>query len=906
MKTLAWKIAILGLGGAMALGAPRISRLAAADEPIPGIVAAGRDVEPPGLADDGKPVSKATSTYLDGLEALSVAKWKEAADNFFKAIDAADNDEPVYFRSRGIAQALAENLSPAIADLRRATKLDPADRETRVWLAAAVGMSGDFMQASSIYQSATLDPYETFVGQIRNDYGQLAFGQKRGDVDPKFIAQRAAAKQRLPQAGAWYASRMKSAASMAPILFQRAKQRFAQKQFAAALADLDDVRTTAPKDPAALYFHAACLLGTGDAATAWQEFTQVLTQFTSFARGYAGRAEAAAQLGDARRARADLAVAVSLRPADAEQFRAAVEKSLAELKEAAPTEKPEALREAIWKSAQSGAAFGQLVEQAAALHKAVLSSRLNDDEVYQQRLKEFEDAVRADPKNPDRLTALAEFLTREAKARYERRAPTGQFRILRREVPRDPEGEFARAERLADEALAINPNHAAALVAKARVCFEFDRFGEADKLLQKALDIQKDVPDGLELYARVITVGASQAEARAQNLETPQTRSTVTTEAFITWTRYPSPEELRQAEEFRAIAAQRLQRAHEIFEEAVKLRPNDATGFFDLGLWRLEQQDLPGAQQALEKAVQLDPRLVRGHQALAKVYRDQGMNDRAFEEESLLVEQAEGAVGDFLDRAWQQMNRTALKQAAKLLAQAAQADPVDARVPAYMAIVRLADDKADEGLADFRLATALEEARLRPRGVTAKQPGTGRCHPEELALLMMLRIRLAELESKSGHAEAALELAMNNLALERRIASGDMLRKLPTSVLPIVGAEVQNRQQPENAASLLAWSHYSAGVALRDRKPADPKHNDDAAAQFQAAFMAGRALPNIMGMEPLIEPRFRGGLALAQILHDRGNLQAARQILDKAAGEANSRERFEEADKARKAMFGGR
>ena len=152
----------------------------------------GDDVEPPGLG------RLTTIPSRRPLPLISTA-WKrsrprngkEAADDFSKAIDAADNDEPVYFRSRGIGQALAENLSPAIADLRRATKLDPADKETRsVWLAAAVGMSGDPMNASNIYPPATLDPYETFVGQLRVDYGQLAFFQKRGDVDPKFVARR--------------------------------------------------------------------------------------------------------------------------------------------------------------------------------------------------------------------------------------------------------------------------------------------------------------------------------------------------------------------------------------------------------------------------------------------------------------------------------------------------------------------------------------------------------------------------------------------------------------------------------------------------------------------------------------------------------------------------------------------
>jgi hypothetical protein len=35
------------------------------------------------------------------------------------------------------------------------------------------------------------------------------------------------------------------------------------------------------------------------------------------------------------------------------------------------------------------------------------------------------------------------------------------------------------------------------LVAKARVRFEFQQFADADRLLQEAVKIQEDVPDGL-------------------------------------------------------------------------------------------------------------------------------------------------------------------------------------------------------------------------------------------------------------------------------------------------------------------------------------------------------------------------------------------------------------------------
>ena len=292
---------------------------------------------------------------------------------------------------------------------------------------------------------------------------------------------------------------MKNTPEMVQALLHRGKQRFAAGQFATALDDLDYVRRQQPQNTAVQFFHAGCLLATGDPATAWQEYTQILTHYTAFGQGYAYRAQADALLGDPRRARADLAIAASLRPQDAAKFQAAVDRQLADLKAGAPSESPEALRAALEKSALGGTRLEQLVEQATALHKAVQARSLKEDEVYQQRLKALEDAQRAEPRSVDRLVALAEFLTREAKARNERMVPPEKFGSLQTEIPRDPDGEFARAERLLDEALSIEPNSAPALVAKARLCFVFYQFGDADELLQRALNIQRDVPDGLEL-----------------------------------------------------------------------------------------------------------------------------------------------------------------------------------------------------------------------------------------------------------------------------------------------------------------------------------------------------------------------------------------------------------------------
>jgi tetratricopeptide (TPR) repeat protein len=500
--------------------------------------------------------------------------------------------------------------------------------------------------------------------------------------------------------------------------------------------------------------------------------------------------------------------------------------------------------------------------------------RLQEDEVYQTRLKAQEDAVRRNPGNPDQLVELAEFLTREAQARYDRHTLGGQFRLLRPEVPRDPEGEFARAEKLADQALALNPQHAPAPVAKARVRFVFHQFGDADQLLQRALKIQENVPDGLELYARVVTIGASQAEASARNLETPQSGSSFGYNVIVYWTRYPTPAELRAAEEFRAIARQRLDHARQIFERAIQLRPNDGSGYYDLALWRLQQQDLPGAQEALQKAVQLAPGLVRARQALAKVYGDLGMKQEAYQEESILITQSEGGVSTLLAQAAKHMERTAWKTADEVLNRAAQADPVDARVAAYQGIIRLANQKTAEAQALWRMGLALEDARLQPLGITGKQESVGTRNPDEVALLMILRLRLAGLKLQSGQLAETLELARNNIALEKRIAVTDRLRDLPTTILPDVNPKPFEHPEPENAASLLAWSHYYAGQALRGLK-----RRDEAAQHFQAAHAAGRSLTVGQGTRSLNEPRNRAGLALGWILLERGDVNVADRLM---------------------------
>jgi tetratricopeptide (TPR) repeat protein len=290
----------------------------------------------------------------------------------------------------------------------------------------------------------------------------------------------------------------------------------------------------------------------------------------------------------------------------------------------------------------------------------------------------------------------------------------------------------------------------------------------------------------------------------------------------------------------------------------------------------LGQNDLPGAREALAKAVQLAPGMVRAREALAKVCRDLGMKEQAYQEESILITQMESSVGDLLNVAWKHMERTAWKSADSTLTRATKVGPVDARVQAYLGILRLAEKKPAEALSAFRVGQALEEARLRLMGVTTQGGSVTTRSPDEFALLMTLRQRIAAMHLTRGNFAEVLELAQNNLSLEPLIAVSDQLRDLPTSMLPDVDPNPDYRPEPENASSLLAWSHYYAGQALRGLGRAG-----DAMQHFQAAQDAGRSLSVGQGTRALTEPRNRAGFAMCWLLLQRGDVQGAQTLVNK-------------------------
>ena len=69
-----------------------------------------------------------------------------------------------------------------------------------------------------------------------------------------------------------------------------------------------------------------------------------------------------------------------------------------------------------------------------------------------------------------------------------------------------------------------------------------------------------------------------------------------------------------------------------------------------------------------------------------------------------------------LKPAWDLIPRTAYRSAREWLGRARAVDPADARVAAYLGVVAEGEKKGDEAVVYYRMALALEEARLKLEG----------------------------------------------------------------------------------------------------------------------------------------------------------------------------------------------
>jgi tetratricopeptide (TPR) repeat protein len=760
------------------------------------------------------PQQKGQPEYLQGLDALEAGKYSDAVTAFSAAID-ADEERVAYWIARGVARALAQNFTAAEKDITRAQRLEPANQEARLWLSAITNMKGDFMQSGLIYQQATRDQYENAILDTSRAYGRLGFIQRSpdADADPEFLArarqERADALKKFPDIAAAFANHAKGAASdIAPLLFDRARQLVAKKDWAGALKDLQKASETNPRDVDILHFRALCNLNLGAPAAAREQFTRVLTADPAAAASFAGRACADVVMGDARRARIDLDHALQLDPARAAEFRKQFDEFAAA--NPAPQVKREELSnllKSLHDAALKGATDDDLFKHATVLVKGAHANRLRADETYFIQRLDLEAGAKSG--SPAALADLAQFLYRQAVTRhYEKVEPRSPMLPYR---PQDTDAELDYALKTCDAALAKDPNNVKALTYKASCLMSMLQWTDAETLLRKALDIDPDYGPLLESFARCLNHAAAVRAMNAAGLRTTKTWEDLSYRYY----RYPTQAELAQADELDAQAQRLWNLAKAHLDRAAQKYAGKPPGFYYAGVVARQRGQIDQAVAAFEQCVNLDPDHESAWDSLAELYSASGMPDRAAEAKSNAVNLTHTTAGHMLAYAWPMIARTKYRTARESIDKAIAYDAADPRSPAYLAVISAANDNTEQALAWYRTASAIEEARALLNGSSLRSGAGETLTADAAAFTLAVNDRLGRLALDQKHPDLAAQAFNRNIALESRVPKSQWFEPLWNSMLPDLDqGPAQNVPSAQTAIALFMWSRTGLGQAL--------------------------------------------------------------------------------------------
>ena len=857
--------------------------------------------------------SQAVGPYAEGLDALNGGRWHDAVSAFSRALDQS-GDDPDIVLARGVANTLAEDFPRALKDLERAKRLGLRGREPELWIYVTEAMSGIIVNKDHALGGAPRDntpvvvsiPGHVAQGQedYTTDYGsfivyRLGMEYQKYRLPDRFGGMNNPAGVKGPQmrqvmlkAGQLFAEKNYRRPELASLNVSRAKQAAGGKASGGSMAHVERALAANPGDADAHYQAGKAWLDAGRPAGARKEFTIALTLKPDFPEASLGRATAAARLGDEKRMSADLAVYKKQGWLSTRSARSAVEDELSGNR---VTGSAESFLKDLQEAARSDTPMEQLIAIASKLHRVVGEQRLRYDEIYQERVRTLDEAVRENPKNPDKLVDLATYMVEEAETRGEKVEPRRELQPYRFQESR--EKELQRAVQLADRALTLNTKHVGAMMQKALALSALKQYNHADKLADQALNLAGNNPDALRLYAKFRALRANQLSNEASGLRQERCASSSHDEnrsdgvyRVTTTTCYPpSQADLNRAAQLDAMAAELRRRAKAALETAAKVTKGTVDGdliLADLALWEGKTTE---AQVHLEQAVKRDPKSLEAQDRLVQHYAQTGQQDKAEEQRLIAANLVQTTVAPLLRQAWKSAEKTAWQGAKVYLARAYPIDPEDARIPAYLGVISEADDKLDAAAAHYRVALALEEARLQLDELKREPAAPLGRDALEFGLAIQARFHLAKLAEHNHNQADALAHYQAVLGYEERMSRGFESRQMFTAMWP--------DQQPEKGAMVMAPKNASTFVAdahLRTGKLlAAMGKQDESIEHFRAAAMYG---PLRMAGMPQIgnakgDTNF-GGLAgapaaeaqfyLAKELMAKGDLEGAQRVLYEA------------------------
>jgi Flp pilus assembly protein TadD len=769
--------------------------------------------------------------YWQGLVSMRKERWAEAAEAFSRATQRMPADgRPLL--ARGVVRAITGDFNPAREDLTRARL---KSREPKLWEYAVEAMSGTSAAGRGIPIPHSLrksgQPTSVFGGvpghmiQGRDDYTTAFASAVIYEFAMPYRAAREAGKPldspeliaARTKVGRWFANRMLAAAELTSRNFNEAKQLAQRGQFEEARELLDIARSVYPFDADMAVASGDIWLKVGRPATARRDYTLAATFVTNLAAAYAGRAEAAAVLGDARTARADLAHAARYGGGLPPGLKERVEALLAGRRIDAD---PAALLAELDRAADGGASVEKLAPIAERLHRAAAGKRVRYDELYQETVRRLEDAIRVDRSAVAPRVELAQYLHDEADLRGEEVEPRRGLNPFRWQYTKAM--ELHRALHYANQALGIDPGHVPAMVTKAYVLTAANRGTEAERLIGQAMKLagtgNADATRLLAMY-RKRQIGGMLRSASA--LRTPTITSTTHTEnrsdgvhrITTTIRRDPSDADLARAAELERQARALIQETRRLMESAVAATRGTLDGLMLESAFEDWFGSRDKALALLEQAVKAHPAALKAHDALIDYLRHLGKQDAAIRQEAVSWQLFETTCAPLLRLTWKNVRQLGWPAMVKDLERARQLNPTDARATAYLAIARQDARDGKAAVALLKVGAALERARLSldDQGAAAKWPRPA----DDLANAMQLHQDLAQALQAAGRSDEALA---------HFVASGDLALRYPpdgvaalmfVAMRPDANAPEVPVPAPVNGATLASRAHLGAAKALQ-------------------------------------------------------------------------------------------
>lgn len=703
---------------------------------------------------------EANDPFFEGVDQLANGKFEAAADLFDKAI-AGNPQLAAYHLDRGIAMMALDRGDEATQSLARAVQLDPKNADVRVWAHARLLMFDPTTQGGSPPYGIT--PYATKLINAAMAYGT-----------PHRPEERVSAKAAIAQIVKDFGWRQAGQAG-ADVSLKRVTAMYVAKEYQQCLAFIDRLRAQGPLTTAILGYSAHCRLGLKDYQGARSEYTQALKAFPVTAGWLIGRAKCEIAMGSLRDAEYDFKLADAIDPMLTAKFTADSQKELEEAKSKVVTEAPADLLAQLKQSiAENKPNDDQPLKIAEKLMRARNAARYEDLEEYTREYARLQTAVNADPKNVDKLVALAKFLIVPTVTREVAIAGVDATAAI-------PCGDAnnARGKEALAAAARIAPENPAVVLQEILYFHAISDMTDMMACVNHAISAGTNELDICVLNLEYYTDQADRAANEAIRLRTPTFTSSEHQEGnklVRVVTRHdPTPADLARANELDAQSQQLRIQAHaplgrlmdglkDATDPASKTKYQLALAHEDR--WRGHyEESIKAAHAALASSpydldtinflIELAPMV--GQKELGNHYQD------------FLNNIFNPSAGRALDKVWPLLRASQAAAAMKVVDEAEKIEPSSVLAAGCRFAIAEQMGKLNEMSAAAKQVVFMEEARLRLGGRTLTNKAATSLSEDDAGLSVYVRVHLAEKLEQVGHGEEAVRIFRGAGATVKRV-----------------------------------------------------------------------------------------------------------------------------------------